>query len=331
MSKSFSDYKKTFKSNDYLLPSLQRYVMRKSIEDSANSTRRTDIMHPSEMCKPDWCPRKDFYRITLGPRKDAGHSFQTELVFAEGHAIHAKFQNWIRGMGILYGKWQCRSCKEVWVGTSPQSCDSCQSTNISYKEIPLVSEELMIAGHADGAVLDGKEWFDVDEPFLIEIKSVGVGTVRMENPTLFDQYSSGELTLDNLWMNIKRPFTSHIRQATLYCWMGSYKKMVFLYECKWNQQVKEFVVTPNFDHIAWILDSAEDVANGVRTGTAPERPGWASQTHKSCKACPYVKECWGTNGISESANVGVSVAASAKRNSVVRGRKPILPSSARNS
>ena len=33
-----------------------------------------------------------------------------ENVFAEGHAIHAKYQTWLWEMGVLFGDWLCLDC-----------------------------------------------------------------------------------------------------------------------------------------------------------------------------------------------------------------------------
>ena len=295
--KTLVSHKSSFKSTGYLLPPLHRYVVRKVMEDSANSTRRSDIMHPSEMCKPGWCSRKDFYRITLGKRQDTEDpQFGTELIFAEGHAIHHKYQLWLRNMGLLYGRYQCDGCRHSFHAQSPDVCPSCSGTSLKYREVPLENLEYMISGHADGAVNVGNDLLVVDEPFLIEIKSIGLGSVRVEAPELYRKYVAGGNDLVRLWTAINRPFAAHLRQATLYCWLAGYKKMVFIYESKWNQQTKEFVVVPDFGHIQWMLDGAKDVAQGVRQGIEPYRPGWAKQDHRTCKACPFRTECWGEEG-----------------------------------
>lgn len=318
-------HKESFKGNQgYLLPPMRRYVVRKVSEDAANSARRTDIMHPSELCKPSWCPRKDFYRITLGAREEVAAQFGSELVFAEGHVIHDKYQRWLQDMGLLYGRYVCEDCGHSFFAQSPSFCPSCSSppSRLKYREVPLENKEYMIAGHADGAVNSGNEWLDVEEPFLIEVKSIGLGTIRVENPELYRKYTADEYDLTRLWQEIKRPFPAHIRQATLYCWLSGYKKMVFIYESKWNQQTKEFVVTPDFKHIQWILDGAKDVAQSIRQGVEPYRPGWAKQEHKTCKACPYMGECWGVSDDTTDQPKPVTV----RKAPVTRRRKALRPS-----
>ena len=300
---ALTNLKDTYKSGDLLIPALKRHVMRQAEQPS---DRRSDVMHPSEMCKPDWCLRRDFYRITgtKGKETQTNPSFHMENVYTEGHRIHHKYQTWLWEMGVLFGSWQCKSCQHTWFDTAPLYCPECDSPRIRYREIPLVNQEMHVAGHADGAVLDGG-LLDLDEPVLIEIKSVGHRTLAFEAPHLYHMYEAGE-SLDRIWHDISRPFPSHIKQATLYCWLSKkpgsvtlfdaapfYKKMVFIYECKWNQQVKEFVVTPNFEHINHIIEGAKDVAYAIKKGTEPDRPTWATSEHGTCTKCSYRDSCWG--------------------------------------
>jgi rubrerythrin len=281
--------KDTYKGDDRVLPSMQRHVMRAlAIEES---TRRHDVMHPSEMAKKDWCGRHDYYRIISTPsEKDtalANPSFTMNNIFAEGHTIHGKYQDWLWEMGVLYGHWLCLSCDYNWNGTSPRECPECGSPRLMYREVPLYRD--LVGGHADGAIhLDG--WNG-----LIEIKSIGMGTLRHEAPRMHQRYLDGE-TLENIWWKISRPFATHIKQAQLYLWMAwpRYEEICFIYESKFHQQVKEFVIGYNPTMIAPILETARDVSRGVAQGVPPPRPEWAAQPDsRICKSCPYRTSCWG--------------------------------------
>lgn len=288
--------KETYKTNQGLvLPAVHRHVMRRAVAGE-DEDRRHDIIHPSDMSKSDWCPRADYYKITTGTLKGAANpSFSMENVFDEGHRIHRKWQGWLWQMGILSGVFQCKQCGHTWWDTSPDICPECPSKRLRYREVPLANEELMIAGHADGLILEGDDWFELDEPTLLEFKSLSLGTLRFEAPMLYQRYVDG-LGLDEVWREIKRPFASHIKQITLYCFLGSFKKAVVIYECKWNQQAKEFIVIPNFDHIKYVLAAAKDVADGVRHGIEPYRPHWATEPDGPiCASCPFRKTCWGIN------------------------------------
>jgi hypothetical protein len=286
--------KTTYKGNEgLLLPAVQRHVMRRAAGGEDDLERRQDIMHPSEMSKTEWCPKADYYRIRDGVSQGAANpSFMMENVFDEGHRIHRKWQGWLWDMGLLSGMFGCKECDNTWWDTSPESCPECMGVRLRYREVPLLNDELMIAGHSDGLVFDGGDWLDLGEPVLIEIKSLSIGTLRFEAPLLHQRYLDG-LGLDEVWRDVKRPFASHIKQGTIYCWLGGFSRIVFIYECKWNQQAKEFVVTPNFDHIKGILNSAKDVADALRHDMEPYRPPWAeSADGPICRSCPHRITCW---------------------------------------
>jgi CRISPR/Cas system-associated exonuclease Cas4 (RecB family) len=287
--------KDTYKpSSGILLPRIERHVM-KTLGDSPHSV---DWMHPSAMSHKDWCGRHDYYQIIgTPPEKSSSRnpSFRMENVFAEGHSIHGKYQTWLWEMGVLVGDWMCRECGHRWFAQSPSVCQFCKSDRIGYKEYPLRRKSLRMEGHADGGVITP------DYRSLIEIKSIGIRTLAFEAPRLYQRYLNGEKPED-IWFAINRPFPSHMRQVQLYLWMAwpVFEQAVFIYESKFHQQTKEFVVSYNKDLIAPVLDVAREVTASLKTGTPPGRPLWAeSPESKVCTSCTYRRTCWGQRGNTE--------------------------------
>ena len=288
--------KDTYKGKGLLLPRLERHVMR-SIE--VNSERSSHHMHPSDMAKKDWCGRHDYYRIIDTPiekTSKANPSFRMENVFAEGHAIHGKYQQWMWELGILIGDFQCKDCGHRWGDTSPEKCQFCLSERLVYKEYPLRRKTMLIEGHADGATTLG---------CLVEIKSIGIRTLAFDAPRLYQKYLNGQ-SAEDIWFEINRPFPSHMRQGQLYLWLSwpLYEQIVFIYEFKPTQQVKEFVVEYNKSFIAPLLETARSVTSGVAAGLPPDRPSWAEGPDgKVCTSCEYRRTCWGiTDDNEEAAN-----------------------------
>jgi len=164
-----------------------------------------------------------------------------------------------------------------------------------YREVPL--QRGLVGGHSDGAINNLNEWDG-----LIEVKSIGMGTLRMEAPRMHQRYLDGE-TLENIWWKIQRPFTTHVKQGMLYLWMSwpRYEEIAFIYESKFHQQVKEFVVAYNPQIIAPILEKAREVEVAVRNNLPPEPPEWAaSADSRICKSCPYRRTCWSLEAPDES-------------------------------
>lgn len=279
------DYKKAMKAKGRVIPMAEAQIMRMQME--RNSHRDTEHLHPSELSKKDWCGRAAVYKITGVPAAPDSMSFSRLNVFEEGHAIHEKWQTWLWKAGVLHGAWSCKKCSVVWVATSPDSCVSCGSPSIRYNEVPIQNDEHRILGHADGEIQDSQG------KALIEIKSVGVGTVRFEKPSLHADYQKGQITIDEVWKNIKTPFASHLRQGNLYMYCTGVHEMVFIYEWKPTQEVKEFSVKYNEEIVAPLLENCKAVIAHLEANTIPDRPDWAVDSKcKGCTYCPYKKVCW---------------------------------------
>jgi hypothetical protein len=282
--------KDTYRSKDVLLPQIERHVM-KSLTDARPDDHSMQMMHPSDLCKPDWCGRHDYYRIMgVESEKTAKQnpSFRMSNIWSEGTAIHAKFQQWLAEMGVLFGDWECRNCGHRYGALSPTTCQFCQSDRLTYRELPLLKRQMMVEGHADAAI--HADWFRG----LVEIKSIGVGTLRFDAPRLYNLYQDGT-SIEDIWKMINRPFASHMRQGQLYLWLSwpAYEEIVFIYESKTHQAVKEFRVSYNKSLIAPILEDVREVAQGVRAGIVPDRPAWATDpVVKVCTGCEYRRTCW---------------------------------------
>jgi hypothetical protein len=278
-------FKKSFTTKGRILPLVTRQAVISATEK--NAVRDTQHLHPSEICKKDWCHRSSWYKITGVPTAPENMNFTRLNVFAEGNAIHSKWQNWLWQTGTLYGLWNCKDCKHSWYGVSPDVCEDCSSLNIRYRELPLRDNDHRIIGHADGEIRDSKG------KALVEIKSVGIGTVRFENPKLFNAYSSKEITFNDVWKEIKRPFASHVRQGSLYMHCRKIDTMIFIYEWKADQQVKEFEIKYQPELIKDVLEGCKTVIEHLETQSTPPRPQWAvNKSCSGCKYCPFKEHCW---------------------------------------
>jgi len=215
-----------------------------------------------------------------------------QMIFDEGKEIHHKWQKRIWDLGRLWGTFYCERCHYAWAATAPQECESCHQPRqfLRYMEIPLWNQSLHMAGHADGGV----------ENSLVEIKSIGLGTLRFEAPNLIKEHTyklniNGKnrefIDYDGLWDSIRRPFPSHIRQGDFYCYMSrKYLEVIFLYECKWNQKVKEMIIRYRVERIQDRLDQCSRVVMALQGGTIPKCP------FGGCADCRQYEEKHVSNG-----------------------------------
>jgi hypothetical protein len=257
-----------------VLPLVKELLVKRGI---APSDRRQDCLHPSEMAKSDWCPKASYLRITGDPAPQEIHSFTLENIFMEGNMIHEKWQRWLQDTGELWGDWKCYECHTVETGRYPDECPMCMGADFRYNEVSLSHEELNIYGHEDGALIKAN--------CLVEFKSVGLGTLRHENPSLLAKhYMGGMYNLDGVWKSITRPFMSHVRQVNIYLWLAQQMGLPFdscavVYEYKVNQQVKEFEVKLSMDIMRPIIVKADEVRVAVERGLPPACPSGG------CKSC----------------------------------------------
>lgn len=294
----------SFKKEHVLLGPVQRYLL---AQQEFGDDRRSDVLHPSELVSAEVCPRALFYRLSGWAIPRETTAFQLEVIFAAGHGYHAKWQDWAWGAGMLRGRYRCLACgwgdwsrpeiADRWVATSPDHCSRCGASryHLQYGEVPIALPKYGIAGKADGDLdLD-----PTDDPLgvpsdpLLEIKSVGEGTVRMAAPALIARHTKRVLVDDaertwtdwtSLWRDIRRPFRAHVKQATLYCLAAGRESMLFVYEFKPTGAVKEFSVEADPTVVEEELDLALDVLYAVKRGRAPGCP------HGGCPKCKAFEE-----------------------------------------
>jgi CRISPR/Cas system-associated exonuclease Cas4 (RecB family) len=337
-----ADLAETKKNSSLLLGDIHKHLLD---QHGKPTDRRQDIIHPSEMAKSDWCPRQTYYRLAgVSPEKDRSFNAQLEAIFMEGHGIHSKWQKWLQQMDRLWGKWVCPVCGDWEMGVGGRlTCQSCRNRTsmaslpvyLEYAEVPLNAEaEFLIAGHEDGALEDLNA--------LVEIKSIGIGTVRFDHPKLLLEYTvkteDGKtvIDLDGLWKGLRRPFGSHIRQTQIYLRLCKemglpFDKVIFLYEYKATQAHKEFVIHYNPEISEPLFDTALDIKYALKKGKPPPRPGFTGQDTKVCKDCPFFNHCWETttDGTSDSTEgLGSGSGAVAEGDQAAGEGGPVSPAAA---
>jgi len=284
-------------STGIVIPLVKKVILDQHAANSARTSRRSNTIFPSEMARSEWCPRATYYRMSGLPEPASSNSFALDNVFSEGNRIHSKWQGWLAKTGDLWGDWYCASCdtrvnnslipdNARYEGFSPYWTDD-HLHEWEYKEVTLKSTTQMISGHADGALYK--------ENCLIEIKSMGIGTFRFEAPNILKdntyEVNGKKITdIEGMWKSIHRPLMSHVKQGNIYLHMAQemgmpFDRIVFLYEFKANQQVKEFLISKSDDVLEPLLDTARQIEYALSIGVPPACPFGGCG---SCKA--YEKE-----------------------------------------
>lgn len=294
----FADYSSLKASTGIVIPEVKKVMLDRKKTEQISSIRRG--MYPSEMSSSDWCPRATYYRMSGLPEPPSKYSFSLENVFAQGNAIHDKWQTWLSETGKLWGDWKCSRCAEhVNSSLKPKSTDfgSCVGANFinlpdnskvttynilqsnfshdwKYKEVTLKSTSLPLSGHADASL--------TEHDILVEIKSISAGSFKYSSPKLYEShiYDIGTKKIvdtDSMWKDFHAPLTSHLKQGNLYLFMAKemslpFDRISFVYENKSNNQVKEFVVPYSFSIIEPVLDTAYTLNECLKNKTLPDCP-----------------------------------------------------------
>jgi hypothetical protein len=262
-------YLDSLRQPDDLFGDIQRHVLKKAAQPSGH---RHNVIYPSEVVKNNWCMRATFYRITRGPQPRST-SFTRENIFAEGNGTHTKWQAWLSEMGRLEGEWRCRRCSHQFYAFAPTACPQCTSMYFDYREIRFNAPDLMLGGRCDG--------YCPNDKCLIEIKTMGLGGLRYEQPNFVARYEMATekgtvVDLMRLWKDFRRPLPSAVKQGNLYLYLAreyaglDVSKILFIYDFKATQESKAFSVAYDDDLARSIVALIRRMADCVTTGTIPD-------------------------------------------------------------
>ncbi len=290
----------TTKNETLFLSPIKRMLLTRPEFDA---DRAWDVIHPSELSYDDLCPRSVYYRLAGWEIPSEANFFQLEVIFSQGHGYHDKYQQWAWEVGLqasppwgLRGTFQCLACRYRWEATSPVRCPKCRAGlgRLKYREVGVSMPSHNIAGRADGDIDLGKR-VPLREHPLLEVKSVGEGTIRKAAPQTVSRYTkkirvAGEdedrswTDWQAVWRSIKRPFKNHLKQGAIYGAAAGRDTMVYVYEFKPTGATKDFLVRHDFGIIEEELDTALDVMYAVKKGKPPKCP------HGGCAKCRAFEE-----------------------------------------
>jgi len=258
-SKAFKNFVNAGKDKRRVLPSVERFVL-----SAPESPRKTDVLHPSEMSKPDWCHRASYFLLKGAPAPVKTYAFKTKMIFETGHRMHDMWQDLFYKQGTLYGNWRCIRCSFPYSNTLGfEVCPSCQDSQLKYQEVPLKSDDkYRISGHCDGILVG------YGAPLLLEIKTVGAGSFRYEMPDLFYKHNGD---FSKMWSEIDTPFMSHNLQAQIYMRLiedmpkieHKPQEAVFIYHGKPNDEVKELVIPKSNFGVDELFEAAAKIVKAV--------------------------------------------------------------------
>jgi hypothetical protein len=262
------------------------------LEKFLKNNRRFDIFHPSAWGS---CLRKIAYQWyneceKFRPKSDTDIDFRFERVFDNGHAMHARWRDYLDGAGILRGLWKCGElrCGKIYgeeeplgifnpLRTNPKwACSACgNNRKLEYEELLIESEhEYNFEGHCD-AVIDvrghpsGSGNDDLDL-YVLDFKSM--------KKEYFDP--------------LTEPKPEHVIQVHIYMWVLNLKSAVVVYENKNDQAVKEYFVPRSDALIEDIKKQSKWLIDVLRHRRLPNRPEGYTRSGFPCMFCEFKGICF---------------------------------------
>ena len=275
-----------------VIPAIDRYLMSKNA-DPDDEDRGHGLNSPSGI---GGCLRAQFYR-RMGEASGDIIEPRAQRIFDNGHGVHDRLQTYLE-----------------------------KADKLLMREVPVWVEEKETIGHCDGvikispiqlAILEIKSINDNGFNALVDAKeehkkqaqvymwAIDLLRQKVSDPKFNKKkYLAGYKKLMEGFVQEGNRFTKEQKiQHSLECMdkiidlLKEYPKkitqMIFLYENKNNQELKEYSVSWNDEFLSEIIDNIDLVNEKVKKKQMPERPLEAQNKSCSfCRYCGYKTSCW---------------------------------------
>lgn len=284
------------KKEGYVTAPLDRYLFEQA---NKPNDRAVNVNAPSQAGK---CNRSNYY-LRNQFSGDGGIDPRTQRIFDNGTYTHERLQSYLIDMGLLI-----------------------------MDEVPIINDTYNIQGHTDGfldldgevAILEIKSINDNGFRSLTDAKDEHkmqgliylycaeerrlwlhkhYATEEEFNASYDDRYSYFETRYQHLKGGSKFSREEKIKNEVelnmlsdnvLFYTERPVTKIIFLYEDKNDQQLKEFCVARNMSTepiLTSVLKDYEYLNLCCKSGVVPEREG-TSKSCSMCRWCGYKNECW---------------------------------------
>ena len=299
---SLKDLFGTMKNEGYILKRLDQYLL-KQVE--LDNDRRWDINSPSMASQ---CSRAIYYSRNGYSRDGDAVSPRLQRIFDNGTHVHIRLQEYLLGEGILL-------MDEVPVYNRHYQvqghADGLLALNVNKGEVRELGilEIKSINSNAFSSLIDAKDEHKIQAQIYMtcleeerqriqkKCKTKAELTKYIKSKEFYNYYapmyahlkSGSKFTREE---KIRFKIVQH-RQICRMLWSvpRPISKMVFLYEDKNSQELKEFVVRWDDDRVKEIRDKFEYVNACIKKKKLPKREG-TSKSCTTCRWCNFKLECW---------------------------------------
>lgn len=289
----------TLKRDGYIVKRLDQYLLSMNDRDG---DRRWDINSPSSAGK---CPRAVVYSRLNYESDSNSVDARTRRIFDNGTGVHERLQKYMLESGIL-------AMDEVPVFDDELEIQGHTDglLNLSKQELGVL-EIKSINSNSFSKLIDAKEEHKLQAityMYCLEnrrafLKGKYATEEKLERFLKSKKYrrfiqNHYEHITDGAKFTAEEKFQFKLdchRQADRIMWKAEkpINKMVFLYENKDNQELKEFTVEFDQEMMKTLIEKYEFINDCVYTKEVPPRPAECkSKTSSLCRWCNYQTECW---------------------------------------
>lgn len=292
---------KAIKQEGYLIKPIDNYLLSLNAKDN---DRASNVNSPSQASA---CMRANFYSRT-GVSVDGSIEPRTRRIFNNGDGVHERLQGYLEDCGVLLmpevpiindeytiqghtdGYLALSRSKDKVLDVGILEIKSINSNGFTNLKAPKEEHKIQAMVYLYASEERRKylrSTYKTPEEFNSP-KSIKERTKYYERHYQHfkdgKKYTRGEkinmqinlgLKADEVLWNMTRPMT----------------KVVFLYENKDNQELKEYTVLRDDNIINDILEKFTATNEAVESGEVPEREG-TSKSCATCRYCNYKIECW---------------------------------------
>lgn len=285
------------KSEGYIIKKLDTYLVQLADKDN---DRRWDINSPSMASR---CKRAIVYSRLNYDRDFASTDAKLRRIFDNGTCVHERLQGYLEDEGMLL-------MSEVPIYNSELQIQGHTDgiLQLNAKELGVL-EIKSINSYAFESLVDAKPEHKVQAQIYLACLESERENIRKRCKTykdlclyirskefrekysaMYDHLKDGAKFTREEKINFK--LEQH-RQACKLLWKTSVpiSKIVFLYENKDNQQLKEFVVVRDKNLLQQLSEKLTEVNECCAKGTLPDREG-TSKSCTTCRWCDFTDECW---------------------------------------
>lgn len=287
------------KKEGYVVKPLEKYLLSLSAKDA---DRAIDVNAPSAIGS---CLRARYYARTGAPCDECSIDARTRRIFDNGTGVHVRLQDYLKSCGLLL-----------------------------MDEVPIINSEYNIQGHTDGilklsdselGVLEIKSCnsrifgeLKAEKPehkkqgliylYCLEQRRLYLKGKYKDLEAFNKSFLKRSLTYQKRYSYLKdgSKFTRKEKinfqvnlalqsDRILFNCPQPITKVIFLYENKDTQDLKEYCVTTNDPQskevLKEILSECKQLNKSIESGTIPARCA-SSKSDIACRWCNYKTECW---------------------------------------